>query len=95
MVKAFDTYRAEEKRMQQRNVKEKHNLEENGVEMERQHFKRSEIIVREDMNWIYLAQDKRMWWALVNTQLKMLTRQNVENSSVSLGSKDVSSLQNP
>jgi len=29
MVKAFDTYRTEQKHMQQRNVKEKRNLEEN------------------------------------------------------------------
>ena len=70
-VKIFDTNRAEEKCMEQRNVKEKHNLEENGVEMGRQHLKRSEIKVRENMNWIYLAQDKRMWWALVNTQLNL------------------------
>jgi len=45
MVKAFDACRAEEKRMQQRNVTEKHNLEENVIEMGRQHSKRSEIIV--------------------------------------------------
>jgi len=88
MVKAFDTYRAEQKRMQQRNVKEKHNLEENGVEMGRQHLKRSETTVWENMKWIYLAQDRRMWWAFVNTQLNLLTRQN---SLTSLGNKDVSS----
>ena len=35
------------------------------------------------MKWIYLAQDKRMWWVLVNTQLNLLTRQNVENSLTS------------
>jgi hypothetical protein len=90
-VKAFDTHRAEEKRMQQRNVKGKHNLEENGAETGRQPLKRSEITVWENMNWIYLAQDKGMWWALVNTQLNLLTRQNVGNSLTSLGSKDVSS----
>jgi hypothetical protein len=33
MVEAFNTYRAEEKSMQQRNVKEQRNLEENDVEM--------------------------------------------------------------
>jgi len=38
-VKAFDTCRAEQKRMQQRNIKEKHDLEENGVEIGRQHLK--------------------------------------------------------
>jgi len=43
------------------------------------------------MNSIYLAQDKRVWWALVNTQLNLLTRQNVGNSLTSLGSKEVSS----
>ena len=49
MMKAFDTNRTEEKRMGQRNVKEKHNLEENSVEMGRRL-----LTLRLLMSYIYI-----------------------------------------
>jgi hypothetical protein len=92
MWKAFGTFRAEEKSMQvfSRGTSRKHNLEMNDVEMG-QNSNKSEITGWENMNWIYVAQDKTMWQSLVNTQRNVLSRRNVVNSLTSSGGKEVSS----
>jgi hypothetical protein len=81
MWTAFGTFRAEEKRMQvfSRGTSRRHNLETNGGETG-QNSNKSEITGWENMNWIYLAQDKTMWQSLVNTQRNVLSIKSVSQT---------------